>query len=272
MSANTSKVVVVTGSTQGIGFALAREFKARDHHVVVTGRRAEGVDRAVAQLADSPGAGRVLARVVDVTDPEATQALWDFTAAQLGRVDVWINNAGYAHTTSTIVDTTPDAASSMVATNMLGTIFGSQVAVRGMTAQGGGQVFNVLGGGSDGKVRPNMGVYGATKRGLDHFTKALSAEVDGTGVRVGQIRPGILITEGWLREASSAPERVSSQRRTLNVLVDHVEDVAPELVTRMLASTKNGDAIAWLTTGRLTRRFMTPGYAARNDKLARYGL
>ena len=95
---------------------------------------------------------------------------------------------------------------------------------------------------------------------------------EGTGVRVGQIRPGILITEGWLREAATAPEQVASQRRTLNVLVDHVEDVAPELVERMLASTKNGEEIVWLTTGRLARRFMTPGYARKNDKLARYGL
>jgi len=141
-----------------------------------------------------------------------------------------------------------------------------------MTAQGGGQLFNVLGGGSDGRIRPNMGVYGATKRGLDQFTQALAKEVEGTGVRVGQIRPGILITEGWLREAATAPEQVASQRRTLNVLVDHVEDVAPELAERMLASTRNGEEIVWLTTSRLARRFMTPGYARKNDKLARYGL
>ena len=207
-----------------------------------------------------------------MTDADATQALWDFAVAELGRVDLWVNNAGHAHTTSTIVDTPTDAVRTMVSTNMLGTVFGSQVAVRGMAAQGGGQLFNVLGGGSDGRIRPNMGVYGATKRGLDQFTQALAKEVEGTGVRVGQIRPGILITEGWLREAATAPEQVASQRRTLNVLVDHVEDVAPELVERMLASTKNGEEIVWLTTGRFARRFMTPGYARKNDKLARYGL
>ncbi len=56
------------------------------------------------------------------------------------------------------------------------------------------------------------------------------------------------------------------------MIADHVEDVAPELADRMLASTKNGEEIVWLTTGRLARRFMTPGYARKNDKLARYGL
>ena len=124
----------------------------------------------------------------------------------------------------------------MVTTNMLGTVYGSQVAVRGMLAAGGGQVFNVLGGGSDGRIRPGMGVYSATKRGLDSFTRALVKEVTDTGVRIGQIRPGILITEGWLREAAAAPEQVARQRKMLNILCDHVDDVAPYLVERMLGA------------------------------------
>ncbi len=168
----------------------------------------------------------------------------------------------------TIVETTSDEVATMVTTNMLGTINGAQVAVRGMTAAGGGQVINVLGGGSDGTVRPGMGVYSATKRGLDMFTKALVKEVEGTSVRVAQVRPGILITDGWLREAATHPESVSSQRKMVNILSDHVDDVAPYLVDKILASTKNGDEIAWLTTSRMMKKFM----GKKDDKLARYGL
>lgn len=266
------KNVVITGSTKGIGFALAREFRRLGHSVVITGRTAESVDAAVATLAAEPSAGRLVGRAVDVSDPAATASLWDFAADELGRVDIWVNNAGVAHTTNPIVETSPDDVRAMVNTNMLGTIFGAQAAVRGMTAQGQGQVFNILGGGSDGKIRVNMGVYGATKRGLDMFTRALAKEVDASGVTVGQVRPGILITEGWLREATVDPMSVQTQRRILNILTDHVDDVAPELVSRMLASTKNGDEIAWLTTGRIARRFMTPGYAKKHDVLGRYGL
>ena len=152
---------------------------------------------------------------------------------------------------------------------MLGTIAGAQVAVRGMTAAGGGQVFNILGGGSDGSVRPGMGVYSTTKRGLDMFTRALVKEVEGTPVRVGQVRPGILITDGWLREARATRRRSPSQRRMVNILTDHVDDVAPYLVDKMLASTRNGDEIAWLTTSRMMRKFLRGG---KQDKLARYGL
>lgn len=264
--------IVITGSTKGLGLALARGFRDRGHHVVVTGRTQSAVDAAAASLGETSGPGKILSRAIDVTDPDAAAGLWDFAVAELGHVNMWVNNAGVAHTTKPISETSPDAVRAMVTTNMLGTIFGAQAAVRGMTAQGGGKIFNVLGGGSDGKIRANMGVYGATKRGLDMFTRALVKEVAGTGVTVGQIRPGILITEGWLREAADDPASVQSQRRILNILTDHVDDVAPELAARMLASTKNGDEIAWLTTARLTKRFMTPGYATKHDVLSRYGL
>ena len=265
-----SKNVVITGSTQGIGRALAAELAKRGHSVVVSGRKQETVDATVSDLS---AAGRVVGHATDVTDPVAVQGLWDKAVAELGSVDLWINNAGVAHTTAAIVDTDVDDVRTMVTTNMLGTIYGSQVAVRGMTAQpDGGQVFNILGGGSDGKIRPNMGVYSATKRGLDLFTEALVKETKDSNVRVGQVRPGLLITDGWLREARRAPQQVSSQRRILNILLDDVDDVAPYLVDQMLASTKTGDAIAWLSTGRLTKRFMTPGFAKKHDVLARHGL
>ncbi|MDX6742181.1 SDR family oxidoreductase [Actinocorallia sp. A-T 12471] len=261
---------VVTGSTKGIGFALARELLRRGNSVVVTGRTEEAVADAVERLRpDVADKAEVHGHAVDVTDAEAVEGLWRAAVAALGGVDLWINNAGVAHTTRPIVETKPDEVRAMVFTNMLGTVYGAQVAVRGMLASGGGQVFNVLGGGSDGRVRPGMGVYSATKRGLDSFTRTLVKEVSGTDVRVSQIRPGILITEGWLREAAAAPDQVTSQRKVLNILCDHVDEVAPYLVDKVLASGKNGDAIAWLTTGRMARKFLAP---KKRDVLARYDL
>lgn len=259
---------VITGSTKGIGYALAQELVRRGHAVVVTGRTQAAVDEAVEKLGlEARSGGRAAGQVVDVSDAKSVQALWDAAVAALGSVDLWVNNAGVAYTMRTIAETTPDEVSTMVSTNMLGTIYGSQVALRGM-ASGGGQVFNVLGGGSDGSVRPGMGVYSTTKRGLDMFTKALVKEVEGTSVRVGQIRPGILITDGWLREAATNPASVQNQRKMVNILSDHVDDVAPYLVESMLASTKNGDEIAWLTKGRMMKKF----FGKKDDKLARYGL
>ena len=122
------------------------------------------------------------------------------------RVDLWVNNAGVAYTMRTIAETTPDEVATMVVDEHAR--HHQRRPGRRSAAcppDGGGQLFNILGGGSDGSVRPGMGVYSSTKRGLDMFTKALVKEVDGTDVRVGQVRPGILITDGWLREAATAP-------------------------------------------------------------------
>lgn len=263
---------VITGSTKGIGHAMAREFRRHGYDVVVSGRTAEAVAQAVEALQEAPGNGRVTGRATDVAEVDAVQALWDHAVAEHGSVDVWINNAGVAHTTEKVVDTAPADVVTMVRTNMLGTIFGSQVAVRGMTAQGHGKLFNVLGGGSDGRLRPGMGVYSSTKRGLDMLTRALVKETKDTPLLVGQIRPGILISDGWLREAKRAPEQVSSQRTALNILTDHVDDVAPYLVSEVMKATKTGAEVSWLTTSRMARRFMTPGYAKKNDVMGRYGL
>jgi NAD(P)-dependent dehydrogenase (short-subunit alcohol dehydrogenase family) len=257
-------VVVVTGSTKGVGRGLAQAFSARGHEVVVTGRRASEADEVAAAL---PSAG--LGYGLDVSDPDAVQALWDAAVERFGRVDVWVNNAGVAHTTQLIVDIPPGEVAAMVTTNMLGTIYGSQVAVRGMTAQGGGALWNVLGGGSDGRLRPYMGVYGSTKRGLKMFTDALVKETADGPVRVGEVRPGILISDGWLREAAAGQDYLEANRKAVNILADHVDDVAPWLVDRMLASTKHGAEISWLTTSKIAGRFATAGFRKR-DVLSTY--
>ena len=264
--------VVITGSTKGVGLAMAREFRRGGHDVALCGRSQDAVDEAIADVSQVSSSATVTGFATDVTDPGQLQRLWDQASAQLGRIDIWVNNAGVAHTTAPILDTPEKDVRAMVTTNMFGTIFGSQVATRGFLTQGGGRLFNVLGGGSDGRIRPGMGIYSATKRGLDLFTRALVKETKDSGVLVGQIRPGVLISDGWLREAARAPEQVSSQRKMLNIIADHVDDVAPYLVEQMLATTKTGTEISWLTTGRLMKRFMTPGYATKNDVMARYGL
>ena len=260
-------VAVITGSTKGIGRGLAEAFAARGLDVVVTGRSG---DQAAEVAAALPGTGSALGVGLDVTDPASVQGLWDAASERFGRVDVWINNAGVAHTTQHIVDIPSDDVAAMVTTNMLGTIYGSQVAARGMAAQGGGRLFNVLGGGSDGKIREYMGVYGATKRGLKMFTDALVKETAGGSVLVGEIRPGILISDGWLREAQAAQAGyVEANRKALNILADHVDDVAPWIADQVLATSKHGAAIAWLTPAKIAGRFSTAGFKKR-DVLGSY--
>ena len=86
------KCVVITGSTRGIGFGLAREFLRRGRRVLVCGRNAETTEKAVLALAEY--GAEVFGQACDVTQLEQVQALWDAATARFGKVDIWINNAG----------------------------------------------------------------------------------------------------------------------------------------------------------------------------------
>jgi NAD(P)-dependent dehydrogenase (short-subunit alcohol dehydrogenase family) len=267
------KNIVITGSTKGIGRGMAQQFLARGHSVVVSGRRDEDVRTCVDELAKSTQSpARVVGQACDVSRVDDVQALWDRAVSELGRVDIWINNAGLAKTTHTIEALPFEQVHEMVTTNTIGTMYGSKVALRGMKKQGSGQIFNVLGGGSDGTLRPGMGVYGATKRALKYFTDALEKENANGPVQIGQIRPGMIMTEGVLREAAEMdPAEFAKNKRVMNILFDHVETVAPYLVERILATDKHAARIAWMTSAKIFARFMAASFKKRNV-LARYQL
>ena len=144
-----AQTIVITGSTKGVGAGLAKEFANRGNNVVITGRSDDSVNEAIERMGDS--SGKVIGKPCNVSNSEEVQALWDFAKDQFGQVDIWINNAGLASTTHTVLDTPEEDIQSMVNTNMFGTINGCRVAVKGMQGQGHGKLFNVLGGGSDGE-------------------------------------------------------------------------------------------------------------------------
>ncbi len=261
---------VITGSTQGIGFALAQEAAAQGHQVLIAGRTASRVDAAVARVPCA--SGQVVGFAADMSQPGAAQSLWEHAVQQFGGVDVWVNNAGLARTTWAIADLPAEEVATMVQTNMLGTIFGSQVAARGMRGQGSGRIFNMLGGGSDGEYFPGMGVYGATKRGLDYFTRALAKELKDTPVLVGRVRPGMVVTDGVRREILANPENFAKSRKVMNILCDQPETVAPYLIEQMLAFKKTGSKIAWLSGGKMAKRFLLSKLTPREDQFAHLGV
>lgn len=262
--------VVITGSTKGIGRGLAREFAGRGSNVVISGRSQQALDEAVAAIGDVPG--QIVRQVCEVSDRTQLQALWDTAVEHLGSVDIWINNAGLARTTWSIVETPPEQIDAMLQTNMPGTINGSIVAAKGMTAQGSGKIFNILGGGSDGEYFPGIAIYGTTKRGLDYFTTALARELAGTGVFVGRIRPGMVVTEAVIREARENLENFEKSRKMINNLVDQVETVSPFLVDKMLAFDTSGGKIRWLTGAKIGWRMLKSRFKPRPDQFERFGL
>ncbi|WGL16843.1 SDR family NAD(P)-dependent oxidoreductase [Microbulbifer bruguierae] len=266
--------VVITGSSKGIGFGLGKAFLAAGHHVLFSGSRENSTQAARERLQQQLPQHVANARFFpcNTSDHPQVQALWDYALQEFSQVDIWINNAGLARTGWKILDIPESEIHSMVQTNLIGTLNASRVAAAGMLDQGEGKIFNMLGGGSDGEYFPGMGIYGTTKRGLDYFTRALAKELQGTGVLVGRIRPGMVITEAVVREARDNPERFNQSRRLMNNLVDQVDTVVPYLMQRILATSKSGEKIAWLSGGKIALRMLTGLFRKRPDQFLQHGL
>jgi NAD(P)-dependent dehydrogenase (short-subunit alcohol dehydrogenase family) len=255
--------IVITGSTRGIGLGLAKAFRALGHNVVISSRGNPAVDKAVAEVEAAPGSGEVVGIACDVGSETAVQALWNGATKALGRVDIWINNAGLSGPRKHVSEMTRADVEPVINTNIWGMIWGTQIPYRGMLAQGGGKIFNFEGFGSDGMSAPGLSVYGATKRALTYLTKSVNKEIKGSPVLLGTISPGIVVTD-LLDEAKDAdPAQWERTKKFYNILADRVETVAPYIADKVLAADKPGTAIKWLTQGKAFGRFATAWFTKR---------
>ena len=213
------------------------------------------VDTAVAEVSGSAGSGRVIGMVCDVSDRDQVQALWNAAVAGFGQVDIWINNAGMAGPKRNLSSLTLADMAPVIATNIWGMIWGTQVPLAGMTAQGAGKIFNFEGFGSDGMTAPGLTIYGSTKRALRYFTRSINKEIKGSPVLVGTISPGIVVTDLLDESMDEDPAAVARTRRIYNILADRVETVSPWIADQVLAANRPGTAIKWLTTPKAAARF-----------------
>ncbi len=160
-----------------------------------------------------------------------------------------------------------DEVNAVVRTNLLGSMYGSKVALAGMREQGSGAIYNFEGFGSNGYKNRGMSLYGSTKFAITYFTKALIAETQGGPVRVGYMSPGIVITDLSIRDKGKMPPQAwAFVVKIYNILADRVETVTPWLVEKVLADTGHGSRIAWLTRGKSLRRFLGARFKPPGDR------
>ncbi|TXS96411.1 SDR family oxidoreductase [Parahaliea maris] len=258
------KIIVITGSTRGIGLGLARSFLALDCRVVVSGRSEEAVAALVASLGEEFGGGRVVGAACDITSQADLVKLWQVAVDAFGGVDVWINNAGVSLPRLPLWEQAPEALRQLADINLGGMLLANRVVLAGMVEQGHGQIWNMEGFGSGGQTQPGMCAYGASKRAVNYLNRALQKEVRGTGVQVNTLSPGIVVTDLLVGDYDTSSPQWEKSKRIFNILGDSVETVTPWLARKVLASTRSGDTVAWLTGPKAFWRFLTAGFNKRD--------
>jgi NAD(P)-dependent dehydrogenase (short-subunit alcohol dehydrogenase family) len=259
--------IVITGSTRGIGLGLATEFLARGHKVLISSRTPETINNVTTTLSDTFSRDSVFGYRCDVTIEAEVDALWTEASRVFDTVDIWINNAGRNNPKQRIQDMALADVEGTLRTNLLGMVYGSVIALRGMLQQGSGWIFNMEGFGSEGMIGVDQVPYGLSKYGLRYFTKALVKTVADTPVKIGYLSPGIVTTEMAVPLRGQRGEFFDQNKKFLNILADHVETVTPWLVENILSTVeghkKNGIAIRWMTPPKAAWRFVSSLFRQR---------
>lgn len=264
--------IVITGSTQGIGLGLAKEFLRHGHDLIISSRRQNAVEAVVRELQSDWPERKIAGCLCDVGVYADDQKLWDFAIDELGSVDIWVNNAGTEVGQAMLFMQEPETIAATIQTNLTGLMYCNQIAIKGMYGQpNGGKIFNMEGFGSNGMVRPTVSVYGSTKCAVRHFTKSMVAELKGTNVKVCYLSPGIVITDLLVPPPEKRGRGWEESKKILNLLADTVETVTPFLVEGMLNAKDGGNAVRWLTPRKVIRRKLM-SYFKKRDIFTPLGL
>ena len=190
---NTSRVALVTGASRGIGAAIAQRLSADGFAVVVNyASSAKEADALVAQLKANGGAA--IAVKADVASADEVRAMFDAAEAQLGRVDVLVNNAGVMKTIP-IVDATDAHYDQHFDINVRGTFNTLREAAKRL--KDGGRIVN-LSSTTVAMNLPGYGLYIATKSAVESFTRVFSKELRGRNITVNAVAPGPVATSLFL--------------------------------------------------------------------------
>jgi NADP-dependent 3-hydroxy acid dehydrogenase YdfG len=217
----SGKVALVTGASSGIGEATAVALAQAGAAVAIGARRADRLSALAGKL-DGEGA-RVLTLDLDVTDEASCRAAVARTRAELGGLDVLVNNAGVM-LLGTIVGADVEDWRRMLSTNVLGVMYTTHAAIDGMVEQGSGDIVNISSVAGR-TARKGAGVYNASKWAVNAFSESLRQEVTARGVRISLVEPGAVATE--LTDHITQPEaKAASQRMYTDMTPLQADDVA----------------------------------------------
>lgn len=197
-----SKTWFITGTSRGFGREWAIAALERGDRVAATARDAASLDDLVQKYGDA-----LLPITLDITDRAADFAAVARSHDHFGRLDIVVNNAGYGHF-GMIEEITEDEARRQLETNLFGALWVTQAALPYLRGQGSGHIIQVS---SIGGITafPRVGIYHASKWGLEGFSQALAQEVAGFGIHVTLVEPGAFSTD-WAGSSSSTSSQLAA--------------------------------------------------------------
>jgi NAD(P)-dependent dehydrogenase (short-subunit alcohol dehydrogenase family) len=193
----SSKVFLVTGSSRGLGRSIAEAVVGAGHRLVATARNPSSLDDLVAAHPD-----QVRAVALDVVDPAAAAAAVQTALDAFGRLDVVVNNAGYADLAA-VEDVTLDAFRAQIDTNLIGVVNVTKAALPVLREQGEGHIIQVSSVGGR-MATPGLGAYQAAKWAVGGLSEVLAAEVAPLGIKVTVLEPGGMRTD-WAGSSMDIP-------------------------------------------------------------------
>ncbi|WP_273792750.1 SDR family oxidoreductase [Brucella anthropi] len=184
------RIALITGSSQGIGFALARGLAEHGAKVIINGRDRNKVDAAVTRLEEE--GHRVFASTFDVTDAEEARAVIDLIEKEIGPLDILVNNAGMQYRTA-LEDFPIEKWQQLLETNVSSAFYVGQAVARHMIPRGYGKIINIASVQSE-LARPSIAPYTATKGAIRNLTRGMATDWAQHGLQINAIAPGYFKT------------------------------------------------------------------------------
>lgn len=218
---------LITGSSRGIGRALAQGLATAGVEVILNGRNAVALDAAAQEIRESTGA-TVHTAVFDVTNPAAVAAGIAVIEDTVGAIDICVNNAGMQRR-APFIEFTVEDWNELLATNVTSAFLVGREVARRMVPRGYGKIINIASLQSE-VSRPGIAPYAATKGAIKMLTRGMCADLAGSGICVNAIGPGYFETE--LTSALVADETFSAwvRGRTPAGRWGKVEDLVGTLI------------------------------------------
>lgn len=222
-----TKVVVVTGSSRGLGFALAKEFAHKKYNVVLNGQNTQRLQNAKKTIKASYPYAKVSICPCDISNVNCAKAVAYNTKRKHGSLDIWINNAATCENKrDTLSRFNYKEIENIMNVNLCGTLYGCKAACEVMTCQPtGGKIINIDGSGSKGEIIPGFLAYSTSKSNVAYIGKFLDTELEHTNVQVHTISPGIMETEFL--------NTIESRSPLFNAIVQHPDAVAEIMVKQI---------------------------------------